>query len=106
MLLAIGGIDSTDSNLLCFDLENHVLHLLYEVAFLIQVIINEKTIHRTVIDEGASTCVMSVVCWKAIVSHTLNQSPNTLESFDRHDSRPFGVLLNLSITLEGNMVHV
>jgi hypothetical protein len=49
---------------------------------------------------------MSVACWKEIGSPTLNQSPNTLEAFDGCDSRPFGVLPNLAITLEGKTVQV
>ena len=86
LLSVIGGADPSDSNLICFDLENHVPCLPHQIAFLIQVIINEKTIHRTVIDEGASTCIMSVDCWKAIGSPTMNLSLNTLEDFNRHDS--------------------
>ena len=72
LLSAIGGIDPTDSNLICFDLENHVSRVPHQVSFLIQVIINEKTIHRTAIDEGASTCIMYVTCWKAIGSPQLS----------------------------------
>ena len=49
---------------------------------------------------------MSVACWKEIGSPTLNQSPNTLEAFDGCDSRPFGVLPNLAITLGGKEMHV
>jgi len=106
LLSAIKGIDPTNSNLICFDLENHVLHLPHQIAFLIQVIINKNTIYWTIIDGGASTCIMSAACWKAIGSLALNQSTNTLEAFDGHDSRPFGVLPNLSITLEGKIVQV
>ncbi len=40
----------------------------------------------TIIDEGASTCIMSISYWKAIGSSTLNQSPNTLEAFNGRDS--------------------
>ena len=84
--LDIGGIDPTDSTLICFDFGNHVPCLPHQISFLIQLIINKKTIHKIVIDEGASTCIMSVACWKEISSPTLNQSPNTLEAFDRCDS--------------------
>ena len=70
MLSAIGGIDPTDSDLITFDLERHTQRLPPQIAFLIQVIIDSKTIHRTVIDEGASTCIMSVAYWKAIGSST------------------------------------
>jgi hypothetical protein len=42
----------------------------YHVAFHIVVAYPTKTftqnIFRTVVDKGASTCVMSLACWKAI----------------------------------------
>jgi len=103
---AIEGIGPTDSNLICFDLENHVPRLPHQIAFLILVIINEKTIHQTVIDEGAPTYIMSTACWKAIGSLASNQSLNTLEAFDGHDSQPFDILPNLAITLEGKTMQV
>lgn len=80
--------------------------LAHQIALLIQVVINSKTIHRTVINEGASTCIMSVACWKAIGSPTLSQSPTTLEAFDGRESRPYGILQRLPITLEGKIVEV
>jgi len=49
-LSAIGGINPTYSNLICFNLENNVLRLPHQINFLIQVIINENTIHHTVIN--------------------------------------------------------
>ena len=57
-------------------------------------------------DEGASTCVMSSLCWKAIGSLALNSSPNALEAFYERESKPLGVLTSLLITLKGNMVNV
>ena len=78
----------------------------HHIGFLIQVIINSKNIHRTVIDEGTSTCIMFVACWKAISSLTLSQSPNTMEAFNGRNSRPFGILPHLPIALEGKTVEV
>ncbi len=106
MLSAIGGIDRVDSDLITFDLDSHVPRLPHQISFLIQVIINSKTIHHTVIYEGTSTCIMSVACWKAIDSPTLSQSPTTLEAFDGRESCPYRILQRLPITLEGNMVEV
>ena len=106
MLSAIGGIDLTDSNLITFFLDNHVPRLSHQIAFFIQVVINSKTIHHTVIDEGASTCIMSITCSKATASLTLSQSPNTLEAFDGRDFHPYGILPHLPITLEGKTVEV
>lgn len=62
LLSIVGGINPTDSNLIHFSLENHVPRLPHQIAFLIQVVINEKTNHHTIIDEGASTYIMSTTC--------------------------------------------
>ena len=106
LLSAIGGIDPTDSNLLTFDLENFTPRLPHQIALVIQVRINGLNIHRAVVDEGASTCVMSSACWKAIGSPALSSSPNALEAFDGQESKPLGVLKSLAITLQGKTVNV
>ena len=106
LLSAIGGIDLANSDLITFDLEGHSPRLPHQISFLIQVIINTKMIHRTIIDEGASTCIMSVACWKAIGSPTLSQSPTTLEAFDGRESCPLGILQHLPISLEGKIIEV
>ena len=62
LLSTIGGIDPTDSSLLTFDLENFTPRLPHQIALVIQVGINSLNIHRVVVDEGASTCVMSSAC--------------------------------------------
>jgi hypothetical protein len=106
LLKSIGGIDPTDTNLIIFDLEYHVPRLPPQLAFQIQVVVENKNICRTVIDEGASTCVMSVTCWKAIGSPTLTESHNTLKAFNGTGFKPYDVLPSLSITLEGKLVNV
>jgi hypothetical protein len=106
LLKAISGIDLTDTNLIIFDLEDHIPRLPPQLAFQIQVIVSEKNICRTVIDEGASTCVMSVTCWKAISSPSLTEYHNTLKAFNGSNFKPYGVLPSLPITLEGKMVQV
>ena len=78
LLKAIGGIDPMDSNLIVFNLDDHIPRLPPQLAFQIQVVIADKSICRTVVDEGASTCVMSFSCWKAIGSPPLMESQNTL----------------------------
>jgi hypothetical protein len=101
LLKAIGGIDPTDENLIVFDLNEHVPRLPAQLAFQIQVIVADKSICRTVVDEGASTCVMSFPCWKAIGSPTLTESQNTLRAFNGSGFKPYGVLPSLPITLGG-----
>ena len=106
LLSAIGGIDPANSSLLTFNLENFVPRLPHQIALVIQVDINGLNIHRAIVDEGASTCVMSFACWKAIGSLALTSSPNALEAFDGRESKPLGVLTSLPITLKGNIVNV
>ena len=49
---------------------------------------------------------MSSSCWKAIGSPAPNSSLNALEEFDGRESKPFGILASLLITLKGNIVNV
>jgi hypothetical protein len=51
-------------------------------------------------------CVMSLTCWKAIGSPSLNESQNTLKAFNGSGFKPYGVLPSLPITLEGKTVQV
>jgi hypothetical protein len=95
-----------DTNLIIFDLEDHIPRLPPQLAFQIQVVVETKNICRTVIDEGASTCVMSITCWRAIGSPPLTESHNTLKAFNGSGFKPYGVLPSLPITLEGKMVNV
>jgi hypothetical protein len=62
LLKAIDGIDPMVTNLIVFDLEDHIPRLPPQLAFHIQVIVFDKNICRTIIDEGASMCVMSLTC--------------------------------------------
>jgi hypothetical protein len=49
---------------------------------------------------------MSLACWKAIGSPSLNESKNTLKAFNGSSFKPYGVLPSFPITLEGKMVQV
>jgi hypothetical protein len=95
LLKAIGGIDPTDENLIVFDLTEHIPRLPAQLAFQIQVVVADKSICQTVVDEGASTCVMSFSCWKAIGSPALTESQNTLRAFNGSGFKPYGVLPSL-----------
>jgi hypothetical protein len=76
------------------------------VAFQIHVGYSNYTIKCVVVDEGATMCVMSLVCWKALGSLTLSMSPNMLTAFDGHSFHPHGILPTFSVQLGGNMVEV
>jgi len=70
LLSAIGGIDPQDSMLAIFDMEKCKPPLSHQLPFQVQIFSKGKGIHRTVIDEGASTCVMSSSCWLTLGSPT------------------------------------
>jgi hypothetical protein len=106
LLKDIGVIDPIDNNLIIFDLKYHIPRLPPQLAFQIQVVVENKNICRTVIDEGASTCIMFVTCWKYIGSISLTESHNTLKAFNGTGFKPYSVLPSLSITLEGKSVNV
>jgi hypothetical protein len=106
LLKDIGGIEPTNMNLIIFDLEDHIPRLPPQLAFHIQVIVSDKKICRTVIDEGTSTCVMSLACWKAIGSPSLNESWNTLKAFNGSGFKPYSVLPSFPIRLQGKTVQV
>ena len=106
LLSAIGAIDPTSENIISFDLELHVPRLPPQLAFQIQVNVATKEIFRTIIDEGASTCIMSINCWKAIGSPPLAESPHTLKAFDGRVFNPLGILKSLPISLKGKTVEV
>ena len=62
LLAALGAIDSVNSNHLMFSLDNFKTRLSHQLAFQINTSICGKNIHRTVLDEGASTSIMSLSC--------------------------------------------
>ena len=59
LLQAIGAVDSTDASLLSFDPENSELCLPHSITLQISVRCLGKQVHRTVLDEGAATYIMS-----------------------------------------------
>ena len=82
-----------------FNLYDVKIRLPYHVALSIDVIHGGKTIGRAVVDEGASTCVMSLSCWKALGSPELVPSNILLTAFDRRLFRPQGILSAFEIKL-------
>ena len=67
LIVALGSMYSS-SLAAKFNLSDVKIHLPYHVPLSIDVINDRNTIERSVVDEGASTCVMSLYCWKALES--------------------------------------
>jgi hypothetical protein len=106
LLAAIDAIDPESSNNITFNLDNFKSRLSHQLAFQIDVVVHNQHIHRTILDEGASTCVMSLACWKGLKSPALNQSPTMLRAFDGRGFHPHGLLQSLAVQLGGKTVSV
>jgi hypothetical protein len=86
LLTDLGSTKTCNLGTIMLDTTNLKPHLTYHVVFHIVVAhptkIFTRNIFCTVVDEGASTCVMSLACWKAIGQLTLSPSPTLLTTFD------------------------
>jgi hypothetical protein len=80
--------------------------LSHQLALKITVRCLNKNIFHMVIDEGVTTCIMSLSCWKSIGSPQLTTSSTILKYFDGHYFKPHGILTSLSIELGGKTVSV
>ena len=87
-----------------FNLSNANIRLSYHVALSIDVIHGGKTIGRSVVDEGDSTCFMSLSCWKALGSPDLVPSNTLLTAFDGSSFHPHGILPAFKIKLARKVV--
>ena len=59
-----------------------------------------------VLDEGASTSVLSLTCWKALSSPKLVTSPTTLKAFDGQVFQTHGLISALMVELGGKSVSI
>jgi hypothetical protein len=71
LVSSLGALDPCVYEVIKFDVTNVKPRLPYQMAFQIHVDYSKYTMKRTVIDEGVAMCMMSLNCWKAIVSPTL-----------------------------------
>jgi hypothetical protein len=101
MLSAIGAMDPEESNLIMFNLDYFKERLPHHLALQIQTLVSGKNIHRIILDDGASTCVMSFPCWRALGSPKLTSSPTTLKSFDGRGFQPHRTLAIFHCDIEG-----
>ena len=88
LLAALGSTETCNMGTIMLDTTNLKPHLPYHVAFQKVVDYPMKTftqkIFHTMVNEGASTCIMSLACWKAIGQPIFFPSPTLLTAFDGH----------------------
>jgi len=107
LLTALGAVDPLEDHLIVFpvDASEHP-PLPPSVAFQILVWVCNAIISRCIINEGASTYVMSATIWKNLKSPKLSPSTITLSTWDSHPSQPLGMYHNCPVTLAVKIVHV
>jgi hypothetical protein len=103
---AIGAFDPDSSDNITFSLDNFKSRISHQLDFQIDVVVHNQQIHHTILDEGASTCVMYLSCWKGLKSPTLNKSPTMLHAFDGRGFHPHRLLQSLSVQLGDKTVSV
>ena len=74
------------------------------IAFQILVSIQNLVVHRCIVDEGESTCVMSTLVWQKLGSPILQPSSTTLRDYDGHPTKSQGILPHVPITLAEKIV--
>jgi hypothetical protein len=86
LLATLESAKTCNTSTIMLDTTDLKPHLPYHLAFQIVVAYTTKNFTRNilhmVVDEGASTCVMYLACWKAIGQPTLSPSPTLLTAFD------------------------
>ena len=90
-----------NTNLIHFNVENYKPRLPHKLAFQIITKVVGKKFFRMILDEGASTSVLSLSCWKALGSPELVTSPTTLKAFDGRGFQPHGIISALVVELGG-----
>jgi hypothetical protein len=88
LLATLGSTETCNLGMIMLDTTDLKPRLPYHVSLQILVSYTMKTfthnIFRMVVDEGASTCMMSLACWNDIGQPVLSLSPTLLTSFNGH----------------------
>ena len=103
---SLGALYPKNPNTITFNVENFKPILSHQLTFKIKTKVIGRNIHHTVLDEGASTSVISMSCWRATGSLKVNHSPTTLKYFYGRGFQPYGLLPVLSIDLGGNFIFI
>jgi hypothetical protein len=106
MVPSIGAMDPKNLNMITFNLYYFKERISHHLTLKIQISVGGKNIHHTILHEGASTCVLSFPCWKALGSPKLTLSPTTLKAFDGCGFQPHEVLQSFAVTLKGKIFSV
>ena len=104
LLSQLGAVDPVKTRLITFDLERKNPWLPSLVVLQIPVKIWNITIHHYIINEGASTCIMSKIVRQQLMSPKLIPSSITLQAYDSRPSQPEGLYQNAPVELGGKTI--
>jgi hypothetical protein len=104
LLSSMGTVDPSDTRVITFDLDSCEPRLPAAVAIQIPVKIQNITVHRCIIDEGESTCIMSKTVWQKLGSPELLPSAITLRAYDGRPSSLEGLFQNVPVELGGKTI--
>jgi hypothetical protein len=106
----LGATETTSLGTIVFDPTDYKPHFPHHVTFQIVVVYCMESltwkIFRMVVDEGASTCIMSLACWKAIFQPDLSPSLTLLTAFEGRYFRPHSIIPSFPMQFEGKTVCV
>jgi hypothetical protein len=110
LLIVLGSTETCNSGTIMLDTTDLKPCLPYHIEFQIVVSYPTKTftqnIFHMVVDEGASTCIMSLTCWKVIGQSILSPSPTLFTTFDVRSFQPHGIIPSFLMQLGGKTVCV
>ena len=106
LVTALGALDPDNTNLIHFNVKNYKSRLPHKLTFQIITKLVKKKVFTIVLDEGASTLILSLSCWKDIGSPELVTSPMTLTAFDGRGFQPHSLISALAIKLGGKNVSI
>jgi len=110
LLSSLGVVEPDNSRDIIFYPYYHKPHFPYHVSFHIVLVYTMKSltqnIFHVVVDEGVSTCMMSLACLKDIGQPKLFLSPMFLTTFEFHSFFPHGIIPSFPMQLEGKTMCV
>ena len=106
LLTVLGALDLDNTNLIHFNVKNYNSRLPHKLDFQIITNVVKNKVFRTILDEGASTSVLTLSCWKAIGSPELVTSPMTLKAFNGRCFQTHGLIPALLVELGVKVVSI
>jgi hypothetical protein len=100
-LYSLGVVDLANLGAIIFHPFDHKPCFPYHINFHIVVVYDMKSltwnIFHMVVDEGASTCIMSLACWNSIVEPDLSLYPTFFTAFYDHLFRSHGIIFPMQL---------